>query len=247
MDLAIRTAPLPADAPRWTDRNDSTWVEIDGDRLVLVEHAGQPVPVADAIPRVTVDRQHGPLTAEAAAVSDQDEVADDVVQDVADAIGAYRQHLTTALAEEIARLRLSSAEHAIRANRAEESEQRRITERDGHRMEADRLAGEMYRVRDALGVGPGGADLGLQVRDALAGRDAEIEKHRVELGRLRKALDDLTCLKPGDDDYCEGDLSFDGHHTSDFRKRGFDCVWCGAVADDEPATVAEEKAALPNA
>lgn len=61
------------------------------------------------------------------------------------------------------------------------------------------------------------------------------DKRDIEIARLRSLVDDLTNPKPGDDDYCSGDLSFDGRHTSDFRKRGFDCVWCGAVADDEPA------------
>lgn len=81
----------------------------------------------------------------------------------------------------IARLRKSSTENAIRANRAEESVQRLIDDRNSNRMIADQVCAEIYRVRDALGVGPGGADLGLQVRDVLAERDAEVERLRAEI------------------------------------------------------------------
>lgn len=94
MDLAIRTAGLPADAPRWIDRYDSVWVEIDGDRLVLVEHAGQPVPVADAIPRATVTRQCGELTAAGSPTADQDETPDPAVTRVLHTLAAeLHEHL----------------------------------------------------------------------------------------------------------------------------------------------------------
>lgn len=169
LPLPIRTADLPADAPRWADRNGSVWVEIEGDHLVLAEHAGQPVPIADPIPRATVTRQHGELTT----------VGEPVVQpETAEAV--------------IARLRKSNVEHAIRANRAEKSHQRALTERNSNRMEADRIAAEMYRVRNALGVGPGGADLGLQVRNVLAERDVENTRLREQVAAWQAYAADLA-------------------------------------------------------
>lgn len=86
-------------------------------------------------------------------------------------------------------------EVAIRANRAEQAYQQALAERDTQRMSADRAYAELYRVRDALGARPGGADLGLQVRDAVAQRDAAVAEAskdravvavlRAELGRVR--------------------------------------------------------------
>lgn len=266
MTLPIRLADLPADAPRWSDRNGSVWAEVNGDDLVLVEHNGTPVPFADPTPKATVTRQWGPLTAKGAPAVDQVEAstsaplqpgdpvrvafdavwlgtpsshekhepgalvvrpgtditgnvllldrwrvpaatvtprgeADDAaVVDVSAAINAVfvgdgpfdpewanearaaiaaaRPHLLAEQAAENKEQWLAGIEHAIRANRAEESAQRLIDDRNSNRMIADRVCAEMYRVRDALGVGPGGADLGLQVRDALAERDAELTRLR---------------------------------------------------------------------
>ena len=62
LPLPIKTADLPADAPRWADRNGSLWAEVDTDHLVLVEHDGRPVPFADPIPRAAVTKRHGCLT-----------------------------------------------------------------------------------------------------------------------------------------------------------------------------------------
>ena len=190
MNVPIRTADIPADAPRWTDPAGAVWAEVADDHLVIVEHNGQPVPVADAIPRRVVVRQNGQLTAVAVPVVDHVEIAvqagmaamdwseypdppnggepaaeaaagavraalnalapvavvlveiaDDVVQDVADAIGetfrsghpfsadwtaearaaieAYRQHVVAARDEEVERLRAQVAAWQAHASEME--------------------------------------------------------------------------------------------------------------------------------
>jgi hypothetical protein len=222
LPLPIKLADIPAGAPRWTDAGGSVWAEIGDDHLVLVEHDGRPVPFADPIPRATVTRQHGQLTAVGVPVAKQAETPDPAVTRVLHALAAelhqslcgckdypaacvskpgYRRdelvwtfsHAEAALEEALKQgWATSTAEHAIRANRAEESLRRCIDERNSNRMIADRVCAEMYRVRDALGVGPGGADLGLQVRDALAGRDAENIRLRAQVATWKAYAADLA-------------------------------------------------------
>lgn len=60
---------------------------------------------------------------------------------------------------------------------------------------------------------------------------AENARLHAEIARLRQVVDNLTNPKPGDDDYCDGELSLDGQHTSDYRKSDLVCEWCGADPD----------------